>query len=231
MDKKGILSKCTGFASDLLKNSEVGKQMEVAKCPNCGQEVHAHATFCGHCGYQMKQPSIGIQAADKAVVSVVKQSANSGTVKAESAPQNIAVNVAVSIAPVGQLKTNRSLLKFLLFGFITFGIYPLVVMSSISNDINIIAARYDGKKTMHYCLLFFLVGWLTLGVAYIVWNHKLSTRIGNELRRRGISYSFGAGSYWGWSILGALIIVGPFIYLRKLFKAMNLLAKNYNING
>ena len=49
----------------------------------------------------MKQPSIGIQAADKAVVSVVKQSANSGTVKAESAPQNIAVNVAVSIAPVG----------------------------------------------------------------------------------------------------------------------------------
>ena len=91
MDKKGILSKCTGFASDLLKNSEVGKQMEVAKCPNCGQEVHAHATFCGHCGYQMKQPSIGIQAADKAVVSVVKQSVNSGTVKAESAPQNLSL--------------------------------------------------------------------------------------------------------------------------------------------
>ena len=117
--------------------------------------------------------------------------------RAPSPPQNISFNVSVSTAPAGKLKTNRSLLKFLLLGPITLGIYPLVVRSTVSNDINQIAGRYDGKKMMHYCLLFFLVGWLTLGIAYIVWNHKLSTRIGNELRRREISYSFGAGSYWG----------------------------------
>lgn len=134
-------------------------------------------------------------------------------------------------APIGQLKTNKGLLKYILLGLITFGIYPLVVMSSVSSNINLIASRYDGKKTMHYCLLFFLVGPLTLGIAYIVWNHKISARMGNELRRRGIAYSFGAADYWLWNVIGSLIVVGPFIYLYKLFRAANQLAAHYNING
>ncbi len=57
--------------------------------------------------------------------------------------------------PPAQLKTNRSLLKFILLSLITFGIYGIVVMSSISNDINLIAGRYDGKKTMHYIVFSF----------------------------------------------------------------------------
>lgn len=136
-----------------------------------------------------------------------------------------------SSAPVGQLKTNKSLLKFILLSIITLGIYGIVVMSSVSSDINLIASRYDGKKTMHYCLLLFVIGPLTLGIAYIVWYHKISNRIGNELSRRGISYSLKASDYWLWNILGSLILVGPFIYYHKLFKATNLLCENYNING
>lgn len=46
-----------------------------------------------------------------------------------------------STAPVGQLKTNKSLVKFILFSLITFGIYGIVILSSVSNDINIIASR------------------------------------------------------------------------------------------
>lgn len=133
--------------------------------------------------------------------------------------------------PVRQLKTNKGLVKYILLSLITFGIYPLVIMSSISSDINLIASRYDGKKTMHYCLLTFIFTWLTFGIAPFVWYHRISNRIGNELNRRGIAYSFGAGSFWGWFILGSFIFVGPFIYIHKLFKAMNLLSADYNING
>lgn len=136
-----------------------------------------------------------------------------------------------SDAPVGQLKTNRGLLKFILLSLITFGIYGLVVLSNISSDINTIASRYDGKKTMHYCLVLFIFSWLTLGIVPIVWYHKLSKRIGGELRRRGINYSFGAGTYWGWDFFGVLILVGPFVYYHKLMKAMNLLATDYNRRG
>lgn len=132
---------------------------------------------------------------------------------------------------VGQLKTNRSLLKFILLSLITFGIYGIVVMSNVSSDINTIASRYDGKKTMHYCLVLFIFSWLTLGIVPLVWGHRLANRIGAELRRRGINYQFGAGTFWGWGILGTLIIVGPFIYSHKLLKSMNLLSADYNVNG
>ena len=138
---------------------------------------------------------------------------------------------SASSAPVAQLKTNRGMIKFLLLSFLTFGIYGIVVMSSISSDINVIASRYDGKRTNHYCLMLFVFSWLTFGISPFVWYHKLSSRIGHELSRRGISYSFGAGSYWGWNILGSLILIGPFVYLHKLMKAMNLLSKHYNVNG
>lgn len=133
--------------------------------------------------------------------------------------------------PAYKLKTNRGLLKYILLGIVTFGIYPLVLMSGISSDINLIAAKYDGKKTMHFCLLAFVFSWLTFGIAPIVWYHRISDRIGKELARRNIAYSFGAGSFWGWNVLGSFIGVGPFIYIHKLCKAMNLLSENYNING
>ena len=136
-----------------------------------------------------------------------------------------------SQAPVGQLKTNRGLLKFILLSLITFGIYGIVLFSSISTDINIIAGRYDGKKTMHYCLLVFLVGWLTAGIAFFVWYHRLSARIGAELKRRGVYYRFGAGTYWLWGVLGTIIVVGPLVYCHKLFKAMNMLSLHYNTHG
>ena len=116
-----------------------------------------------------------------------------------------------STAPVAQLKTNRGLVKLILLSLITFGIYPLVLWSSVSNDINTIATRYDGKKTTHYLLMAFVFSWLTFGIAPFVWNHKICARIGNELKRRGIGYSFGAGTFWGWCVLGSFILVGPFI--------------------
>ena len=93
------------------------------------------------------------------------------------------------------------------------------------------ASRYDGKKTMHYCLLFFLIAPLKCGIAYFVWNHKLCNRIGDEMRRRGIQQTISAKTFWGWSVLGILILVGPMIYVHKLADAMNSLANDYNRKG
>ncbi|MCR4779575.1 MAG: DUF4234 domain-containing protein [Ruminiclostridium sp.] len=147
----------------------------------------------------------------------------------QTVQQNIYVQQPA--APAVRLATNRGLLKYILLSAITFGIYGLWLLSTVSSDINIIASRYDGRKTMHYCLLVFVVGPLTLGIAVIVWFHRISGRIGDELRRRGIAYSFGASDFWLWDIVGTFILIGPFVYMHKLFKAMNLLSENYNIYG
>ncbi len=133
--------------------------------------------------------------------------------------------------PVGQLKTNRSIIVTFLLSIITFCIYAIVVYCGISNDLNVIASRYDGRRTMNFALLMFVVGPLTLGIGYIVWNHKICNRIGFELQRRNIDYSISASTYWLWSMLGSLIIIGPIVYVYKLFKAMNLLCEHYNYHG
>lgn len=133
--------------------------------------------------------------------------------------------------PQRQLKTNKGLLKFILLSLITFGIYAIVIMSAVSDDINVAASRYDGKRTMHFCLLAFIINPLTFGIASIVWYHKVSARIGDELVRRGIVYSFGASDFWLWNILGSLIGIGPLVYHYKMFKAVNLMNEHYNVNG
>ncbi|MDE5544856.1 MAG: DUF4234 domain-containing protein [Bacteroidales bacterium] len=120
--------------------------------------------------------------------------------------------------------------EFFFLSLITFGIYGLVVMSHISEEINYVA-RQDGRHTMHYCLVFFIFSWLTFGIVPLVWHHRISRRIGKELDRRCLDYNFGASDYWLWNILGSIIIVGPFIYIHKLMKAMNTLNADYNCRG
>ena len=136
-----------------------------------------------------------------------------------------------TFVPARQLKTNKSLLKFILLTFVTFGIYPVVVLTAVTNEINLVASRYDGKKTMHFCLLLFIVAPITCGIGAIVWAHRLSNRIGAELKRRGIDYNFSASDLWLWDVLGSLIVIGPFVYVHKMFKAMNLINAHYNVNG
>ena len=81
---------------------------------------------------------------------------------------------------------------------------------------------------MHYCLMLFVFTPITGTVAAFLWSHRLCSRVGRELRRRGLPYRFGAGSFWGWNILGTLLLVGPFVFVHKLMTAMNLLCADYN---
>ncbi len=140
-------------------------------------------------------------------------------------------NFNASRAPQFQLPTNRGLLKTIILSALTFGIYALYIMSRVSTDINTIATRYDGRTTMHYLVMAFLVTPLTFGIAPLVWSHRLYNRIGCELIRRRISYPISAVTFWGWNTLGLLIGIGPLVAMHKLFRGMNLLSEDYNKRG
>ena len=118
----------------------------------------------------------------------------------------------------------------IVLGILTLGIYPTVIWSRIVTELNIAASRYDGKRTMPYFAMLMLTP-LTLGIYAFVWMHKLCHRIGDELDRRELGYSFGPGTFWLWGILGSLIIVGPFIFTHKLMKAMNRINGDFNTRG
>lgn len=123
--------------------------------------------------------------------------------------------------PVAPLRTQRGLLKYVLLGLVTFSIYDIWQMSEVGDSLNLLAFKRDGKHTMQYCLMFFLVGWVTLGIGWLVWYHRVSGRIGEEQAARGLPVTVTASTFWLWGILGSLIAVGPFIYIYKLLHAMN----------
>lgn len=133
--------------------------------------------------------------------------------------------------PVMQLATDRGLLKYILLSLITFGIYGIVAMYKATEDLNTIASKYDGKKTMNFLLMALLVTPVTCGIYGIIWYHTFSDRIGTELQRRGIQYSFSSSTFWLWNVLGSFIFVGPFVYVHKMFEALNLLSEDYNKRG
>lgn len=197
-------------------------------CVHCGAKLRDRAVVCMKCGcLQQEDKRMSVQ------LEAVKPERSA--VAADPVEQEFPVitkqqRIPASATPAYKLKTNRGLLKYIFLSLITFGIYGIVTMSEVTEDINIIASRYDGRRTMHYCLILFLFAGLTLGIAPLVWAHRMCGRIGNELARRGIAYRFGTGTFWGWGFFGSLILVGPFIYTHKLLKAMNLLATHYNIN-
>ena len=133
--------------------------------------------------------------------------------------------------PKKLLPINRNLAKMILLTFITLGIYAIVVLTKISSEINTVATKYDGRKTTNYLWIFFLWGWLTCGIAYFVWFHCLSDRIGNELKRRQIPFSFSSSDYWLWCVLGSFVGLLPLIYTYKLLSATNQLNADYNQKG
>lgn len=223
--------------------------METKFCGNCGNVVGINENFCSACGaplnttYSEQPQSEDNTTVNQETVDTNEQPQEQDTfnqtqqqeptqeqTQPQSQPQAQATSQPAQFRQM--LRTNRGLAKFFFLSLITFGIYGIVVMSHISTEINDIATKHDGRKTMHYCLIYFIFSWLTFGIAPLVWYHRLSDRIGDELVRRHLPYSFGAGTWWGWGFFGALLFgIGPLIYIHKLMKAMNFLAADYNVNG
>lgn len=228
-------------------------------CPKCNKPIEEDAEYCYHCGeifvkeevkqqqaaYTPPQPNPNYNAQRQQYAQQPNPNYNAQgqqyaqqpnpnyNVQGQQYAQQPQVNVNVyNQMPVGQLKTDRSMVKVILLSLITFGIYGIVVYSHITDDVNTVCTRYDGQKTMNYCLVYFLLGPLTLEIMTFIWMHKLCNRIGNELVRRGINdCSLSASDYWLWGILGSLILVGPFIFMHKLLKAVNAMNASFNTYG
>ena len=126
-----------------------------------------------------------------------------------------------------KLKTNRSMWKLILLNVLTLGFYSFFFFIPFSIDLDKIAPKRDGTKTMNYFWAAILAS-LTFSVVLLLWFHNITERIEEAMSKRSITYSFGAGTFWGWCVLGSLILVGPFIYYHKLCRAMNLLCEHYN---
>ena len=126
-------------------------------CSMCGASIPENSAFCTECGARY-------ESADASPPNHPGFAGQAESFSSQGMPQ--------SAAPMNQLKTNRSLIKFILFSIITLGIYVLVFHHGISRDTNTIASRYDGKKTFNYVIMFLLiiVGSVAIALAAVDWG-------------------------------------------------------------
>lgn len=195
-------------------------------CPYCGAVLNDDDRFCLHCGTRCQsapqaQPEETLTAAAFAPPTAFSRPAAEETPAQGSAeiykeksfdwhPYGAPVKEEPLLdfrnAPASALKlpVKRSLWKMILFGILTLGIYPMVIWSRLVSEVDLVASRYDGERSMPFFAAAMLAP-LTMGIHTLVWFNKLCNRIGRELQRRSIPYAFGARDFWLWAFLMSLL--------------------------
>lgn len=88
-----------------------------------------------------------------------------------------------------ELRTNRNLLKYLVFGMLTGGIYCIWQMIEMGDTLNVIISDRYKKKIPNY-LLMSLLGLFTFFITEIIWWRLMSVRIASKSECRGLKTYF-----------------------------------------
>lgn len=113
-----------------------------------------------------------------------------------------------------ELRTNRSLLKYLVFGVLTCGIYCIWQMIEIGKSLDELASNHAYRKTPNY-LVMSLAGLLTFTITEIFWFWIVSTSIDDEGKYRNIKV------YFTRPVLIATIAIPRILFIAFVFMGMN----------
>lgn len=206
-------------------------------CHYCGTALRDNEIFCRHCGTRrQEEPAPAVAVCGEIAAAPVAEEAPAArptTVYQEKtfdwqpygapAKEEPLVDFRQQ-TPKLQLPVKRGLGKMILLGIVTLGIYPMVIWSRLVGEVNMVASRYDGERSMSYFGMMMLAP-MTLGIHSLVWMNKLCRRIGNELNRRSVPYLFGSKDFWLWAfslgllnsictgVCSALLAIGSELYV------------------
>ena len=120
-------------------------------------------------------------------------------------------------------KTDRSLVLYIILTMLTCGIYGIVFMYCMIDDINEML-RGDGKHT-HNIFMVMLLSLITLGIYSFIWYYDIGERLGEATRVRNIPDTVSGTSVLLWILLGSFLCgVGPYVALYQIINATNKLA-------
>ena len=120
----------------------------------------------------------------------------------------------------GPLKTDRSLVLYILLGFLTCGIYQLYVFYTIMRDVNV-ACDGDGRHTPGL-LEFILFGILTCGIYDLYWFYSVGNRLADNAPRYGLRFQENGTTLLLWMLIGSY--VGVYFLLNNV----NAICNAYN---
>ena len=194
-------------------------------CSNCGTQINDGEKFCPNCGAP-------VQGAEQNTAQFTNQETASDEIKGFSAGANSSAGPNFGntySAPYGfmPLRTDRSLLVYILLTIVTCGIYSWVFIYQLIQDVNI-ACDGDGEETMNFWL-FFLLSLVTCGIYAYVWYYQLGNRLQNNCARYGQPTTEGGTAVLLWMLLGVLLCgIGVFIGWNIIINNTNTVCRGYN---
>lgn len=127
----------------------------------------------------------------------------------------------------GPLKTDRSLVLYILLGILTCGIYQLYVFYTIMRDVNV-ACDGDGRHTPGL-LEFILFGILTCGIYDLYWFYSVGNRLADNAPRYGLHFQENGTTILLWMLIGSLLcFIGSYVGIYFLLNNMNAICSAYN---
>ena len=190
-------------------------------CENCGTQIEDGAKFCPNCGTPVASSEVkGFVYNESAPASEANQTYNNyGNYQStgyNAGPQ--------AFMP---LRTDRSLLVFILLTLVTCGIYLYVFMYYMIKDINTACAG-DGDETPGL-LVYILLSLVTCGIYSYIWLYKVGERLARNCQRYGYSVTENGTTVLLWFIFGMWLCgIGPFIGWNILINNTNMVCMGYN---
>ena len=198
-------------------------------CSNCGSQLPDGTDRCPKCGFPLSGSSKmqdGINNATNAAQNAFGQ--------AEQELGNAFRDVQQSfngqqIPPRGNgpVKTDRSLLTYILLTIVTCGIYGFYFQYTIARDVNNVLGD-DGEQTAGLVAYIFL-SLITCGIYSYIWLYKLGNRLAANAPRFGLNFQENGTTILMWNLFGSLLCcIGPFIAMHILIKNTNAICMAYN---
>lgn len=106
-------------------------------------------------------------------------------------------------------------------------VYPLIMMTIISKEINILCEG-DGEHLMPYiCAV--LLGCVTLGIYYIYYLYRMQTRLRDNCSRYNVIITESGGMIVLWYLVLLILFgIGPIVSLAIILKNFNKMVYGYN---
>lgn len=128
------------------------------------------------------------------------------------------------------LKTDRSLLVYILLSIVTCGIYSYYFIYKLAQDVNI-ACDGDGESTAGL-LMFILLSIVTCGIYTWIWYYKLGNRLATNAARYGLNFPENGTTVLLWMLFGSMLCgIGPFIAWNIIIKNTNSICMAYNTHN